>query len=139
MTTPAPSLFDHDTAGFWEAASRRELVVRSCLDCGSDLHFPRAYCKHCGSWNTIWRTIQETGRLYSWTVSGRQVHPAFPVPYTIVLVELDDAPAARLLGYLAGAPALRAGLPMTVDWQELRSGAVIPQWKVSEESDTGKP
>jgi len=131
MSTPAPTLVDLDTAGFWEAASRRELVVRSCLDCKSDLHFPRAYCKHCGSWNTLWRQVSPSGTLYSWIVPVRQTHPAFAVPYTVVLVELNDAPAVRLLGNLAGTPKLIAGMAMSVDWQELPNGTVIPQWQIT--------
>ena len=128
LERPAPARDDPDTAGFWEAAQRHELVVRSCLECGCDLHFPRAYCKHCGSWNTLWRTVRGAATLYSWTVSERQVHPAFPVPYTIVLVQLDDAPTARLLGSLQGAPPLVAGMAMTVEWEDRPGGAVIPQW-----------
>jgi hypothetical protein len=57
-----------------------------------------------------------------------QVHPAFPVPYTIVLVQLDDAPA-RLIGHLPGAPELVEGQAMKVWFETLEDGVVLPQWK----------
>ncbi|MET0578071.1 MAG: OB-fold domain-containing protein, partial [Ilumatobacteraceae bacterium] len=105
---------DHDTGGFFEAARRGELVVRACSSCGTLLHLPRAFCHRCGSWDGEWRPVAGTGTLHTWTVVDHQVHPAYPVPYTIVLVDLDDAPGVRLLGHLPGSPDLQAGMPMRV-------------------------
>ena len=78
-----------------------------CNGCDAVLHVPVAYCHRCGSWDTRWQVVAGTGRLYSWTVVAHQVHPAYPVPYTIVLVELDDHPEARLVGQLPGPPGAR--------------------------------
>jgi uncharacterized protein len=50
------------------------------------------------------------------------------VPYTIVLVELDDHPGVRFVGYLAGAPQLTDGQPMRVWFEQLDDGVVLPQW-----------
>ena len=63
------------------------------------------------------------GRLYSWTTVEHQVHPAYPVPYTIVLVELDDEPGVRLIGYLPGAPELTEGQPMQVWFETSRAAS----------------
>ena len=82
-----------------------------CNGCDAVLHVPVAYCHRCGSWDTRWQVVAGTGSLYSWTVVAHQVHPAYPVPYTVVLVELDDHPEARLVGQLPGRPALEAGQP----------------------------
>ncbi len=119
---------DRDTAGFWEAARRHELVVHACDHCGTVLHLPRAYCHTCGSWDGHWQVVTGHGHLYSWTTVEHQVHPAYPVPYTIVLVELDDAAGTRLVGSLPGAPHLVEGQPMTVWFEELDDGVVVPQW-----------
>jgi uncharacterized protein len=123
-----PSEDDRDTAGFWEAARRKQLVVRVCDSCQAVLHLPRAYCYHCGSWEGSWQPVSGTGRLHSWTTVEHQVHPAYPVPYTVVLVQLDDAPA-RLIGYLSGAPHLTKDQPMRVSFETLPGGAVLPQWE----------
>lgn len=132
-TTPQPLRFvpnrrDLDTEGFFAAALENRLVVRACRACGKVLHLPRSYCKGCGSWDVEWRDVAGTATVYSWTVVTHQVHPAYPTPYTVVLVELDDAPAARLVGYLPGTPALRPGQPMKVEFETLHDGSVIPQW-----------
>jgi uncharacterized OB-fold protein len=124
-----PETDDHDTGGFFAAAAREELAVCACAACGAVLHLPRAYCAGCGRWDTVWRTVAGRGRLYSWTTVEHQVHRSFPVPYTIVLVELDDAPEARLVGYLPGRPELTAGMAMRVWFEPVDDeGTLLPQW-----------
>jgi uncharacterized protein len=125
---PLPVDDDVDTAGFFEAARRHELAVRVCDQCGAVLHMPRAYCRACGSWEGHWQPVSGRGRVYSWTTVEHQVHPAFRVPYTVVLVQLDDVPA-RLVGYLPGAPDLAEGQPMEVWFETLDDGVVLPQWR----------
>lgn len=74
---------------------------------------------------------ERTGRLHTWTLVTHQVHPAFPTPYTLVVVQLDDAPDVRLMGRLDGAPELAEGQPMQVWFQTLEPGVVLPQWRVA--------
>jgi len=90
---------------------------------------PRAYCRVCGSWDGEWRVVGGTGTLHSWTVADHQVHPAYPVPYTIVLVDLDEAPGVRLLGHIPGSPDLHVGMPMHIRFEQRPDGAVLPNWE----------
>lgn len=133
MTAPVPPLLpvsdDRDTGGFWEAAKRGELRLRQCASCGTILHMPRAYCSACGSWEGQWTQVSGRGRLYSWTVVEHQVHAAYPVPYTIVLVELDDAAGTRLVGSIPGSADLEVGQAMEVTFEEIGDGVVLPQWR----------
>lgn len=124
-----PADDDRDTGGFFEAARRHELVVRMCDGCDAVLHMPRAYCRTCGSWEGRWQPAAGTGSVYSWTVVEHQVHPSYPVPYTVVLVQLDDFPTARLVGHLPGTPDLSPGQRMRVWFETLDAGVVVPQWK----------
>lgn len=126
---PLPVTDDRDTGGFFEAARRRELVVRVCNDCGHVLHLPRAYCHYCGSWSGRWEQVSGRGRLSTWTTVEHQVHPAFPVPYTVVLVEIDDKPGVRLVGRLDGAPELVPGQAMEAWFEDAGDGVVLPQWR----------
>jgi hypothetical protein len=126
---PVPVIDDHDTGGFFEAAARGELAIRMCNGCDAVLHMPVAYCHRCGSWEGRWQPTAGTGRLYSWTVVTHQVHPAYPVPYTVLLVELDDHPEARLVGQLPGRPDVEAGQPMEVWFEPVSDGVVLPQWR----------
>jgi len=132
---PLPVVDDHDTEGFFAAARRHELAIRMCSACGAVLHMPVAYCRQCGSWETTWQPVSGRGSLYSWTVVAHQVHPAFPVPYTLVLVELEDHPEARLVGAIGGRPALRAGQPMEVWFESVADDVVLPQWRPAPDED----
>jgi len=126
-----PVDFDRDTGPFFAAAREKRLVYRACNDCGAGVHMPGQYCHACGSRNTEWRDASGKGRLYSWTTVTHQVHPAYPAPYTIVIVALEEAPSVRLIGTLPGAPDLTAGQPMTVWFEEWEDGQFLPQWAPS--------
>jgi uncharacterized protein len=124
-----PVVDDRDTAGFFAAAERGELVVRACSNCGTFLHLPRAYCRACASWDGHWEAVSGWGHLHSWTVVEHQVHPAYPAPYTIVLVELDDAPGVRYVGNIPGRPDLTDGMAMRVRFDSVDGGGMLPQWE----------
>ena len=127
-----PVVNDRDSGGFFAAAAEGRLVYRSCLDCGRANHPPVSHCPHCGSANTTWKTAAGTGKLHAWTTVTHQVHPDYPVPYTVVVVTLDDAPGVRLVGRIDGAPALTLGQPMEVWFEKLPEDIVLPQWRVIE-------
>ncbi len=125
---PLPNTADPDTSGFWVAAQSHEVAVCTCANCGAALHLPRSYCHRCQSWTVEWRTVSPTARLVSWTVAEHQVHPAFPVPYTFVLVALDDFPDVRLAGHLPGRPTLTAGMAMQADFVTAADGVTLVNW-----------
>jgi uncharacterized OB-fold protein len=129
-TTPRlrPVDDDLDTGGFFDAARRGAVAIRRCNTCDAVLHMPVAYCRHCGSWDGRWQDVAGTGTLHSWTVVHHQVHPAYPVPYTVVLVDLDELPATHVVGRLDGSPELRAGQPMEA-WFEQVGDTVLPNWR----------
>lgn len=128
-TALVPVVDDPDTGGFFEAAQRHELAVCCCGSCEAVLHLPRAYCNRCGAWEPVWRPVAPTGTLHSYTVVEHQVHPAFPVPYTIALVDVDGLPDVRLIGDLPGRPALEIGMAMRVRFDEVAEGVVLPRWE----------
>lgn len=64
----------------------------------------------------------------SWTVAEHQVHPAFPVPYTFVLVELEDVPEVRLGGYIAGRPSLSVGMAMKPEFVKIPDEVTLVNW-----------
>jgi hypothetical protein len=128
-----PNTRDHDTAGFFAAAAEGRLVYRACGDCGRGLHPPTAHCPFCGGWNTDWREAQGTGTLYSWTTVHQSVHPAYPAPYTLVLVALDDTTDVRLIGHIDGEQELTAGMKMRVWFETLENGETLPQWRPVED------
>jgi hypothetical protein len=126
---PLPVTTDHDTGGHWQAAARGELAVRACTACGLVLHLPRAYCHGCGSNATEWKAVRPTGTLWSYTTTERELRPGFEAPYTVVVVELDDAPSTRLIGHLSGRPALEIGMPMRARFERVDDEVTLPRWE----------
>lgn len=128
-----PVVDDPETCEFFRAAGEGRLEVRACDDCGQSLHLPRVRCFACGSMDSSWREVAGRGRVYTWTVVEHQVHPVFEVPFTAILVELDDRPDVRLAGYLPGRPELRAGTPVRVRFDDLDDGFALPGWDLEED------
>ena len=134
MTTNMPGRIvpvtdDRDTGGFFDAAKERRLALKVCQDCDTFLHLPRDYCYHCGSWSTEWREVSGGGTLYAWTVAVQQFHPAYDTPYTVVLVDVDEAPGVRLVGHVPGRPDLSAGQAMELWWDDVADDVVLPNWR----------
>ncbi len=128
VTPVRPVVDDVDTGEFFAAAARGELVVRVCSECRADLHLPRENCPDCGAFSREWRRLPPTGTLHSWTVVEHQVHPAHPVPYAVVLVEVDETEGVRLLGCIDGRPDLEIGQRMEA-WFEQVGDVTLPQWR----------
>jgi hypothetical protein len=128
IAPPLPITEDRDSGGYFDAAKKGELVIRECKDCGHIVHLPMQYCDNCHGRNTAWRTVAPRGKIYSFTLVVRQVHPAFPVPYSILLIELDGAPGAKLIGHLPGATDMHIGMPMEGYFEQVEDVAVL-RWQ----------
>lgn len=123
-----PVTDDPDTGGFWEAAQQRRLVVQACSNCGAVLHLPRPMCRQCHSFDLVWREVAPHGTVYTSTTVEHQVHPNYPVPYTVVVIELDEAPVARLIGSIPGRMTPPPGSPAHVRWETMPDGTIVPNW-----------
>jgi uncharacterized OB-fold protein len=126
---------DTDGAPFWEYAKQGELRVQACAGCGELRFPPRPCCPHCQSFASRWHPVSGGGRIWSYVVAHPPLLPdyAAQAPYSVVVVELDEAPRIRLVGNLvAGAGRPLGSVPAT----SLRIGARVravfhdglPQW-----------
>jgi uncharacterized OB-fold protein len=64
--------------------------------------------------------------VHSWTVAHHPFHPAFAgdLPYTLVIVDLDEGP--RALGRYRGEAPLALGLPVRVGFEGGHEGVPLP-------------
>lgn len=110
-----PDLEDPLYAPFWEGAARGKIMVQCCADCGTRRWPPRFACWTCRSLETKWVEEMQEGRLYSWTIVGAPTSRAYAdVPYIVGIVELEEKPPVRLIGYVADIDTSRlcAGLKL---------------------------
>ena len=110
---------DRDTAPFWEAQNQHELKFQKCAGCGTVRYPVGPLCPECHSFEFEWMTSSGRGRIYSYTVVRHQTHPAFPVPYTVLLAEMEEGP--RLIAQLRAPDdaAFDIGSPVRVEWEDL--------------------
>lgn len=127
---PVP-LPDEDSAPFWEAAARGELVVQRCAACGRPRHPPRPVCPACRSFEHRWEPASGRGRVWSWIVAHPPVLPAFAdlAPFNVAVVELPEG--VRMVGRILGVADDRVheGMAVEVVFEHVEEGVALPQWR----------
>lgn len=139
MNRPLPEP-DDQSAPFWDAAARRELVIQTCASCGVMRHPPQPMCPRCNETDHTWSAASGRATVWSWIVCRPPVLPAFDdkVPYNVVVVELEEDATIRLVGNLLESPdgALNDVDPSTIEigeavrvvFQDAGEGIVLPRW-----------
>lgn len=130
QTRPVPKP-DRDSAFYWAAVRRRELVFQQCSECGRFRFYPRSVCPSCLSEKFEWRNSLGRGTVYSFTVIHRAPTPAFRdrVPYVLALIDLPEG--VRMMSNVIGCdPArVRIGMPVTVDFEEVSDEISLPVFR----------
>jgi uncharacterized OB-fold protein len=110
-----------------------EIAIQRCTSCATLQHPPEEVCWSCGAMSFDAAVLAPTGTVYSHTVVHYAANAALAdsVPYTVVLVSLDDAPHIRVLGNLEGTD-VTIGMPVVATWDEhpAEDGTTVllPQW-----------
>ena len=111
------------------------LAVQRCTDCAVLQHPPEEICHACGAMTFDSVELSPHGTVHSYTVVHHAAHPALAdaVPYTVVLVALDDAPSVRVVGNTDDAA--RIGDRVDAHWEERVNTdgetVLLPFWKLS--------
>ncbi len=117
------------SAPYWEGCALGELRFQRCTDCGGATHTPASMCAHCTSSALDWEVSSGIGDIYSWTTVWRPVTPAFTVPYTAVIVDMEED--WRILSNLVECEhdAAFVGMPVEVVFHPLDEGIVLPYFR----------
>jgi hypothetical protein len=112
---------------FWQGTQARELRLQQCRDCGKRIFYPRAICPFCLSEHLDWVVATGKGKVYSYTVVRRAMHPAFQedVPYVLAIVELDEGP--RLTTNIVGVEPedVRVDMPVQAAYDDVTSDITL--------------
>lgn len=106
-----------ESAPFWEACRTRQWILPFCDTCQRYWFPPGVFCPECWGMHWRWRGASGAGTVHSFVVFRRQYHPAFPPPYAVGVIALDEGP--HILSQLVDAPetAWRVGMPVRVTWR----------------------
>ena len=116
---------DADSAEFWAAARRGELLLQRCTACASWQFPPRVVCIRCGA-PVRWRAAAGTGTLYSFTVVHRAPADfADLAPYAVGLADLAEG--VRMVAIVdAPLDQVAVGLPLRVAFDLRGGGVTVP-------------
>jgi uncharacterized protein len=116
---------------FYEWCSRGELRFQRCTGCGTFRHIPRDLCAECGSFDWEWVRSTGKGRVFTFTIVARALHPAFmqATPYAAVIVELEEG--VRMLSNVVDCPPqnLHIGMPVSVDFERQSEALTVPVFR----------
>jgi uncharacterized OB-fold protein len=132
---------DHvEVAPFWAGCAAGELRVQACASCGRRRMPPRPMCPWCNSFDDRWEVMSGRARVWSVVIPHPPLLPAYSeeAPYNVVVVELEDDPAIRLVGNVvarAGARldsidphAIEIGDEVQVVFTQAADDVWLPQW-----------
>ncbi|MEB2345773.1 MAG: Zn-ribbon domain-containing OB-fold protein [Deltaproteobacteria bacterium] len=131
---------DGFAGAFYEACRSGELRFQRCSACGAWRHVPRALCAACGSPAFTWTPSSGRGRVFTYTIVTRAMHPGFAarVPYAPAVIELEEG--VRILSEVVDCPVeeLRIDLPVVVVFQEVAEGVTLPKFRRAVPAGAGR-
>lgn len=130
-----------ETAPYWEAANRGELLIQCCDACRRAFFYPRSACPHCGSTAVTWVKASGRATLHTYLINHRPA-PGFEAdaPYAIAVVELEEGP--RMMTNIVGVPNtpehLELDMPLEVRF-EARGDQMVPVFTPAGQTRPGRP
>lgn len=136
---PPEALFalvtDQWTKPFWDAARAHCLTAPRCAACGHFRMPPTPFCPNCLSQEIDWPELSGGGTVFSYSVVRRAIVPemAGALPYVPALVDLDDAPGARLITNIVGVPvaSIVVGARVRVVFRDRADGVSVPRFTLA--------
>jgi hypothetical protein len=129
LPAPAPEVHA-DTAAFWEATGRHELLVQHCGGCGLAIWYPRFVCPACHGTDLAYRNSMGTGTIYSLTLTTRGILEYKDCgPYVLALVELDEGPKVLTNIVEADPAGLEIGQRVEVVFHDTGEGTALPRFR----------
>jgi len=127
---PLPELDGH-AGDYYGYCKRGELRFQRCTDCRAWRHVPREMCAGCGSSQWEWARSDGRGSVFTWTVVGRALHPAFQedTPYAPAVVEMDEG--VRVLSHVTDCPPdeLEIGMRVEVVFDPVSDEVTLPKFR----------
>src|SRR5579875_1641476 len=94
-----------------------------------ELRFQR--CTKCGTFEWEWALSSGRGKVFSWTTVMQPMMPHFAeqVPYSPVIVELDEG--VRMVTWVTDVPPgeLKIGLPVEVVFDDVTPEVSLPKFR----------
>lgn len=122
---PLP-LLDTETRSFWESCQEDHLVLPYCEHCQQFWFPPTSACPRCLAPVQTYRPVSGRGEVYSYVIYHQAYHPAFPPPYNVVLIQLEEGP--HMISQLIDIndQEIKVGMPVQVVFRKEDQGQKLP-------------
>ncbi len=137
-TVPVP---DRDSAPYWSALADGRLILQRCRDCSRYTWPVRPLCSGCHGDGLEWVTSAGAGEVYSWVVTHQPYAPdlAALVPYTIVLVRLDEQDDILVPGRFTSEVEVHQGLRVRAAPERVTAEIGVLNWEPESNTPESNP
>jgi len=130
LEKPMPAI-NEDSAPYWEGTRQGELRAQRCSDCGHFRFPPAILCPKCLSEMAEWRCLSGRGKVYSFIIVHRPIHPAFleDAPYNVAIIELEEG--LRMHTNVVECPdeELRVGMTVEAVFEKINDEVTLPKFR----------
>lgn len=123
-----PRTFSPYDEAYWASIAAGEMRLQKCKDCATLRYLPSACCPKCLSVEADWVPVSGRATLLSWTTFHRQYLPAYPVPFTVIAVQLEEGPMMISNIDEAERPSLAVGAALSMTYADHPDGYRIPRF-----------
>lgn len=118
----------------WQSIADHAWKLQRCRDCHAWRYPPSPVCAECLSAEFDWSAIAGGGEILSWTVFHRGYLPAYPPPYNVVAVRLDEGPIviSNLEGSVPDGDWI--GTRVALTYSTMPDGVTLPRFRQSSAS-----
>jgi uncharacterized OB-fold protein len=127
--TKLAHLYSPYDAPMWESVAGGQLKLQCCTSCGTVRYPPGPACPECLCLDSEWVPVGGKGKILSWTVFHRKYLDAYPPPYLVVAVMLDEGPIMVANMPVEAAPNLALDAPVELFYREHPDGYALPQFR----------
>lgn len=127
---PPPIMGFYDRP-MWESIRARQMKLQRCPECRTFQYPPSPCCWSCLNTELEWVPISGKGRIVSWIIGHHQYLAAYPPPYNIIVVQLEEGPL--MLSNLEGRQPEQSWIGTVVElvYSEVGGDTVLPRFRVS--------
>lgn len=130
--TPQPVMGFYDVP-LWEGINQQDMRLQCCSECGTTRYPPGPVCQACLSPEHEWRSVSGKGTILSWVIYHRQYLPAYPAPYNVIAVRLDEGPVfiSNLEGEVPEGTWVDSRVKLI--YRTMPDGVVLPRFVLADE------
>jgi uncharacterized OB-fold protein len=112
----------------WRSIAARAWTLQRCRTCRAWRYPPGPVCAECLSPDFDWAAIAGGGEILSWTVFHRGYLAAYPPPYNVIAVRLDEGPIviSNLDGEVPQGDWIGTRVDLT--YSVMPDGAILPRF-----------